>query len=97
MKSVTILGHCNVALSIILDILYEKYNNAIRIEIVSNIKQEENKDRNIPYLNKLEFINELFHADWNYNADNKVYIAANGKETRIKIFDFFYKHYKMDY
>ncbi len=96
MKKATILGHCNVGLSIILDMLYEKYNNKINIEIVSNIKEEKNKERNLLYTSEKELIKEVFYNKWNFENNTDLYIAANGKETRIKIFDFFRKHFNIE-
>jgi len=96
MKKITILGHCNVGLSIILDMLYEKYNNKINIEIVSNIKAENNKERDLPYIYKKDFIEEVFYNKWNFENDTDLYIAANGRDTRIKIFDFFRKHFNIE-
>jgi sugar O-acyltransferase (sialic acid O-acetyltransferase NeuD family) len=96
MKYFTILGHCNVGLAILLDILFEKYRNDISIEIVNNIKDEDNKEFYLPYTNELKNIKEIFYSDWNFKERGDILIAANGRETRKKVYDFFNNYYGID-
>ncbi len=95
MKHFTILGHDNAALAIIFDLLINKYGSDLHIKIVSNIKEEENKEKDLPYLNEIKNLKEIFHTDWQYNKNSNLLIAASGRNTRIKIFNFFNKQYNI--
>lgn len=94
-KKLTILGHCNISLGIILDSLYSVYQSDVEVKIISNLNEAENRFNKVPFLHpKIESL-ELSADAWIPSA-NESYILS-GMSPRVKhfIFDYFYSKYSI--
>lgn len=97
-----LLGHGNVALSIILDALNVLYPyKGAEVQIVSNIEKDEKYDH-LPYSIEGLDVSEVHHTKWEYEANTKeikdiklLFIAAFQPETKVKIYSFFLKNHNV--
>ena len=91
---IDIIGHCNVALGIILDILHSTQKNA-SITIVSACNLDfYDKTTNIPYALKDMEIQETTIEIWKPNNESIKLIASMDLERRMEIFNNISKYLK---
>ena len=90
-----ILGHANAALSIILDSLYSIHGPKAKVEIISNIKENENEFRDMAYIHPEIETNEFFYEEWQVNYDFPFLLAGMSPRTKKIIFNFFQEHFNI--
>lgn len=92
MKKYCILGQSNYALSIILDTLYALEARPFSVDIVANIRPEDNSSLGFPYAIASIVTREIFHTDWQPMTYDGYFIGSIGK-SRSAIVAFFSTHF----
>lgn len=92
-RSYTLLGHCNVTLGIILDSLYSQYGSEVTVDIVSNLKNDNNPLADMPFLHDKIATNELYYTDWYPDKNTKFLLTGMSPRIKEKIFQFFFEHF----
>lgn len=91
---ITILGHGNVSLGIILDSLYSSSRD-MEVEIISNIDESENRSKDVSYLHK-NILTKEYHTDsWTPDGQEKYILSGMSPDAKKKIFEFFQSKYSI--
>jgi len=83
-----ILGQSNHAVAILLDLLTLLHENAIAVDIVSNIPPEDNDSLVYSYQTQGVETREVSHMDWQRDPKARLLIGSIGR-SRERIFSFF--------
>jgi sugar O-acyltransferase (sialic acid O-acetyltransferase NeuD family) len=92
-KKITILGHCNISLGIILDSLYSVYQSAIEISIISNLEKNQNRYIDVPFLHQSIKTVELHADEWQPNNDEHYVLSGMSPAIKKTIFEYFDSRY----
>ena len=95
MKPIYILGHSNVTLGILFDILYAQHGDQVIAEVINNIPEEQNSKIEVDYLHKCIATKEFFHTDFKNYDTAQFLLGAMTVKTKKAIVDFFAKHYQI--
>ena len=93
MKTIYILGHSNVALGVLFDILYDKYHAQVIVEIISNISEKQISKIDVDSTHKYISIKESFHTDFEHYSSAQFLLGAMTVTTKKAIVDFFKNDY----
>ena len=83
-----ILGQSNHAVAILLDLLKQIHDGPISVEIVSNIRPEENDSLVYGYETEGVKTREIWHEDWQQDPEARLLIGSIGRSREL-IFRFF--------
>lgn len=86
--NITILGHCNTSIGIILDSLYGMYND-VEVDIISNISKSENRFIDMTYEHQDIETREFYIDDWVPNENEKYILSGMSPQIKKKIFNSF--------
>jgi acetyltransferase-like isoleucine patch superfamily enzyme len=95
MDKLNILGHGNVALSIILDIIVQKGMPFPEISIFRNLPPSDNPEDKLPYLPKNLSVNEFNHEELKNTTSGQYIMAAFQPKAKRLIFEWFQTHYNI--
>lgn len=92
-----ILGKSNAAVAMILEILYNIYNDKLEINIIKNMSDTNNLEYKIDNLNTIEYFDDdIENNNILFNKENNYFIGAYRTEGKIKIYDYFLKNHMID-
>lgn len=94
-NQVTILGHCNTTLSVVLDLLQLYYKDLQNVTIVSNISPDANSQAGIPYATPNLATTVIQAADWAPSFDHPHVLAAMSTKVRTILLAFFEQTFKL--
>ncbi len=92
MKKFCILGQSNYAVAIILDTLAALEKQPFSVDIVANIRPEDNSSLGFPYAIPNVTTREIFYTDWEPTAYDGYFVGSIGK-SRSAIVAFFSNHF----
>lgn len=94
-NQVTILGHCNTTLSVVLDMLQQQYKYLHNVTIVSNIRPDENSQAGIPYVTPGLATTVVQASDWAPTFDHPHIIASMSTKVRTILLAFFQQRFNL--
>ena len=90
-----ILGQSNHAIAILLDLLKQIHDGPISVEIVSNIRPEENDSLVYGYETEGVTTREIRHEDWQQDPEARLLIGSIGRSREL-IFRFFRERFGIE-
>lgn len=96
MRTFTILGHGNVSLGVILDSLFSQYHETVRVEIIRNIPESENRSSDISFLHKKIPTEIIDDENWEKKGKEALILSGMTPGAKKKIFEYFHTKYLLD-
>lgn len=95
-QTVTILGHCNTTLSVLIDMIASALPSIREVTIVSNIPEAANRLHHVPFGGHGIAIRELQSEEWTPVDGDTYCIASMGTKTRTAIYRHFLQTHQIE-
>ncbi len=97
MHSFTFLGHDNASLSMLIESLYQLYQQDVSVDIVTILHAEQLNNMHIPYTIEGINCNIQPQEEWIPALDTQILLGTMVAKIKQKIFGFFHTHFALEH
>ncbi len=95
MKKIALLGHDNTSLAVILDIIHKTGYQELEVEIISNMDESKNSQRQFHWKHPVLEARVLHWEEWAPDSETMLLAASMSSKARFAIYSFFKENFSI--